>query len=236
MDEYDSIKARIKTMKEPRRERLRIGLCPSMLAALGPDCISDSIAYDEDFDISIEESKSQTLLNALRRETLDLAVLAAEGRAQDLNQRPFLEEDFVFVTGPQSIPNEETICFTDALRHKLVLSGQHSAHRNKIDTEAHRLSLEPYASFETNSSSVLKAVVARGQAAAIVPYSAVLQDLRANTLHARRIVEPSLTRTIQVVRRKENSAFSADAPSGALIDRLTRQLVTSIGPWGRSLL
>ena len=62
--------------------------------------------------------------------------------------------------------------------------------------------------YEVRSISAMKSLVSRGAASSILPYFAVLDEVRAGKLDARPIIMPSLRRTLFLASSKQAAHFA----------------------------
>ena len=122
-----------------------------------------------------------------------------------------------------------------ALDHELVIAGERGVIRKIVETEAARLSLQLRLAFEVHSVSSMKALVARGTAASIMPWSLAATELRSGALAARRIDRPRLTRVLYLVEAANRRGFAENPALRAFLDYIAGRMLALIGPYARSL-
>jgi LysR family nitrogen assimilation transcriptional regulator len=219
----------------PQRQ-VRLGIGRSMLTAVGPDLALDANKTIPDFTFSILEERSFVLLAALAEGRIDIAfTYNAEGNA-DIQCTPVMEEDFLLVTASTPKPPTGTVTFAEALRNELIIGGEHGVIRQTVEAQARRLSLEMRIAFEVHSVPSMKTMLARGLAATIVPFSLAAEELRSGKFVGRKIVRPTLTRTLFVCKRKVSASHVNDKRVTAHVGKLVDAYAKSMKPWARRLL
>ena len=94
----------------------------------------------------------------------------------------------------------------------LVLPSRPHGLRVLVDSLCAERGLTPDIVLELDSMATIKLLVTRGPVATILPFCGVHREVAAGTIAARRIVRPSLTRTLivgETVRRPKTPATTA---------------------------
>jgi LysR family transcriptional regulator, nitrogen assimilation regulatory protein len=235
---YERATGIVQSVEETRRavmalgashcETVVLGLTPSIMNQVGPDLLIDARDQAPNVFISLVEEMSFALVEALERGEVDLALAYEVPERQSLYRRPLLAEQILFVTAPGG-PAAATIAFAEALRHDLVLAGERDPVRRIVQMEAERQALPIKVSFEAQSISVMKSVVARGHAASFMPYGSAIDELRNGTLVARRLTDPTLRRTLYMVRPSKHPPFQHEDAIRDVLERAQDRLVASLG-------
>jgi LysR family nitrogen assimilation transcriptional regulator len=235
---YERATGIVQSVEETRRavmalgashcETVVLGLTPSIMNQVGPDLLIDARDQAPNVFISLVEEMSFALVEALERGEVDLALAYEVPERQSLYRRPLLAEEVLFVTAPGG-PAAATIAFAQALQHDLVLAGERDPVRRIVQMEAERLALPIKVSFEAQSISVMKSVVARGHAASFMPYGSAIDELRNGTLVARRLTDPTLRRTLYMVRPSKHPPFQHEDAIRDVLERAQDRLVASLG-------
>ena len=176
-------------------------------------------------------------------------------RAYEVHERPgllrvpLLEEELLFITasrpgatglqpapdgpgtaGPPDMPSRlASIDFEQVLQHELVLPGQRDGVRQQVLSAARRLALEVRVQLDVSSISTIKNIVMQGEAAAVVPYGNVRDDLLRGSLQARRITDPGLRRTLYLVRSRKRAAMRHESALLDLLGRCTQVYCQALG-------
>jgi LysR family nitrogen assimilation transcriptional regulator len=102
--------------------------------------------------------------------------------------------------------------------------------RRLVQKEAERRALPIKVTFEAQSVSVMKSVVARGHAASFLPYGIAIDELRSGALVARRITDPVIRRTLYMVRPSKHPPFRNEDAIQDVLVRARDRLIASLGP------
>jgi LysR family nitrogen assimilation transcriptional regulator len=180
--------------------------------------------------LSLSEELSFLLVEALERSELDVAFAYEVAERPGLTRSPVLEEELVYVAAPAKATAGETISLSEALGQDLVLAGEKDSVRRLVEAAAERLSLQVRVPFEAQSVSAMKAVVARGAAASILPYGTAIDELKRGTLISRRIIGPAIKRNLYLVRSSRRPTFKHEAEIERFLSRVQERLLTSLGP------
>jgi LysR family transcriptional regulator, nitrogen assimilation regulatory protein len=144
---------------------------------------------------------------------LDIGVLYNPGRSANLIGQHLLVEDLFLCCAPSALDAAEPrVTLADAIRMPLILPGRPHGLRILVDTLCAEAGLEPDVVLELDSMPTIKTLVKHGDAATILPFCGVYREVASGTIVARRIVSPSLTRTLVVgetLRRPKTPATTA---------------------------
>jgi len=188
-----------------------------------------------DVSLSLVEERTPVLLDALSRGQISVAFLYNVEDAPGLDRRAVLEEDLLLVTAPAQAPASASVSLAEALEHDLVIAGARGVIRRIVEAEARRLSLSLRLAYEVHSVTSMRAMILRGEAASVMPFSLAAEELRSGALVARRIDRPTLTRTLYVVRPAERESLASEAALEAYLDRTVERLLESVAPYARAL-
>ncbi|MDP3256997.1 LysR family transcriptional regulator [Bosea sp. (in: a-proteobacteria)] len=179
------------------RETVRFGLTPSLMQIIGPELLLRISRDAPSLAFSLTEEMSHVLVDSLHRGDLDVILAYEVADAPGLWKRALYQEDLVFVTagaGGRAGP----VIFAEALAGPLVLPEPRDGVRSLVDKVAAEYGFVIRLEHEIRSISGIKAMIARGPAAGILPYGTVLAEVNAGTLSARPIIEPVLRRTLHL--------------------------------------
>jgi LysR family transcriptional regulator, nitrogen assimilation regulatory protein len=233
--DVERTRAELRAMGARAQDNLVLGVNPSIVLMLGADLLLRAREEMPGVHASLVEERTPVLLDALDRGQVDIAFLYnIEGRP-GLERRAVIEEDLLLVTAPTGEPAPATVSLAEALDHDLAIAGSRGVIRRIVESEARRLALRMRLAWEVHSVSSMKAMIARGEAASILPYSLAAEELRAGTLVARRIDRPAITRTLYVVRPEERAPFVHEEQIAAFLGHVVDGLLERIGPYARRL-
>jgi LysR family nitrogen assimilation transcriptional regulator len=95
-----------------------------------------------------------------------------------------------------------------ALAHfPLVMPGVRDGVRQQVLATAKRLAVPLEVMLDVSSVSLMRNLIANGDAAAVMPYGNVVEDIAQGRIAGRRIVDPPLKRTLYLVRAARRAPF-----------------------------
>ena len=189
-----------------RRGRVRLGAPPSMCVSVVAEVVGP---YHQDYpgvDLHLKESGSHHLLNELVGGTLDLALIVASehdpASAESLEHTPLFVEELVVVSAvPQHFADHEAELSLRELADLPQIVFSESYDLRAATMEAYRQrELSPKVVLEGAEMDAVLRFVERGLGVAVVPATVLLDR---PGLQSRRLIEPSLTRTIALAHRKD---------------------------------
>ncbi len=186
------------------REAVRFGLTPSLMQIIGPELLLRISKNAPSLSFSLTEEMSHVLVDSLHRGDLDLILAYEVADAPGLWKRALYQEDLVLVTAAGD-GGDGPVSFREALAGPLILPEPRDGVRSLVDKMAAEHDLVIRLEHEIRSISGIKAMVARGPAAGILPYGTVLAEVAAGTLSIRPIVAPVLRRTLHLAGLRKTS-------------------------------
>lgn len=235
LSQVDRTRLELRALGSRHEDHLVLGVNPSIVLMLGADLIHRARDEMPDVAVSLVEERTPVLLEALDRGQINVSFLYNIADRPGLERRAVVEEDLLLVTAPPQKPVPETVSFTEALEHDLVIAGSRGVIRRIVETEARRLGLKMKLAFEVHSVTSMKAMIAEGETASIMPFSLAADELRSGALFGRRIDRPALTRTLYVVRPAEREPFTHEDQIAEFLDHVVAELLKDIGPYARAL-
>lgn len=233
--EVDDIRREVQSIGLAKKDSIVLGLSPSIMLLIGADVLLEARREMPNVFLSLSEERSVVLAEALEREQLDVILAYNIGPRMGFERKALLEEDFLFVTGPENASAEPTISFAEALEAELVIGGERGLIRSIVEEEAKRLSLKLRIAFEVHSINSMKSLIARGVGASIMPYSLAAEELRSGKLVGRKIDRPALTRTLYAVVPAASHAHAPEDEMVRFVEKLEGRILAALGPFGRAL-
>jgi LysR family nitrogen assimilation transcriptional regulator len=225
----------LKALKSGLSDHVVLGIPPSLMMLLGPELLIEARDVMAGVSLSLVEERSVVLLDALDREQINVTFAWNVSDRTDLERIALLEEDLLLVTAPENAPAAETVSLAEALAHDLVIAGERGVIRNIVEAQARRLGLHLRLAFEVHSVTSMKALIGRGGAATIMPYSLAPKELSSGELVGRRIDRPVITRTLYRVRPLKRLPFAKEALIEEFLEGLTQRLLAAMGTYARPL-
>jgi LysR family nitrogen assimilation transcriptional regulator len=225
------------------REGIVLGLTNGFANIVGRDLVLQARRDLPAVELSVVEERSVVLVEALERHEIDIALAYEVHERPGLLRVPLLEEETLFVAAPgasarfrraagpraRGRASSGTIDFAELARYPLVMPGPRDGVRQQVLATAKRLAIPLQVTLDVSSVSMMRSMVARGDAAAIMPYGNVADDIRQGRIVGRRIADPPLTRTMYLVRPISRAAFKDESGVLDLIQRMCRQYVETLG-------
>lgn len=123
-----------------------------------------------------------------------------------------------------------TIAFAELAAYPLVMPGPRDGVRQQVLATAKRLAMPLHVTLDVSSVSMMKNMVAQGDAAAVMPYGNVVDEIVRGRIVGLRIVQPPLKRTLYLVRPARRAAFADEQGMLQLIARIGRLYAQRLGP------
>lgn len=223
----EHIRFEMQEMAGLRRGRVRFGAPPSMCVSVVAEVVGPYHRAYPGVDLHLRESGSHNLLNELVGGTLDLALIVASehdpSSAESLQHTPLLTEELLVISASAehfSDHDQELTLRQLADMPQIIFSESYDLRAATMD--AYRLhDLSPNIVLEGAEMDAVLRFVERGLGVAVVPATVLLDR---PGLHARRLAEPSLTRTISLAHRKDVHLSQAAAAMQDIIITTAQEL------------
>jgi len=123
-----------------------------------------------------------------------------------------------------------TMDFAELQSYPLVMPGPRDGVRQQVLATARRLALSLHVTLDVSSVSMMKNMVAQGDAAAVMPFGNVVDEIVRGRIAGRRIAHPPLKRTLYLVRPIRRAAFADERGVLLLLTRISRLYAERLGP------
>jgi LysR family nitrogen assimilation transcriptional regulator len=124
---------------------------------------------------------------------------------------------------------QPSIEFSELANYPLVMPGPRDGVRQQVLGTAKRLAVPLDVILDISSVSMMKNMVAHGDAAAVMPYGNLVDDIAAGRIVGRRITHPPLKRTLYLVRASRRAQFTYEEGILDLLTRACRRFVDALG-------
>lgn len=231
----DDTRRELADSASPRHAHIVLGLTNSIMNMVGREIVVNARTEIPELHVSLVEEMSVVLIDALKREEIDLAMAYDVVEQPGLLRVPLIEEELLLVTATLDAPEGDQVSFAVAVARPLVLATGRDFVRLQVTTTADRLGVPLHIAYDVSSVAVIKDLVASGGVATIMPMGAAIHDLQLGRLAARRIFNPTLKRTLYLVRR---AGCPGSVPEDLLIDFLggiLLRFLTKVGPLAHQL-
>ena len=228
----------VKSCERENSEAIRLGITPALTLVCGTEIALTVREQLPQVFLSIVEAMSHVLVDGLLRGETDFILCYDVPDLPQLSRTALLQDDLILVTlpGPRK---GQPIAFVDALEESIAMPEEGDSVRTAVQKTARDLGLELKVAYEVRSISAMKNLVIRGAASSILPYFAVIDELRDGKLDARPITMPAVKRPLFLASSKQSGPFRSEAGlTGAVRSSLTG-LIEALGPlaqplWARS--
>lgn len=230
----EDIRNEVATCDHEESELIRLGITPALMSIIGSEIILTVQKQLPHVILRTVEGMSHVLFDTLSRGEVDYILCYDVPDQPQFSRTALLQDDLVLVTLPGPSKGEP-IAFVEVLEETLALPGPGDTIGAILERTARDLGLEFKIGFEVGSVSAQKDLVRRGVATSVLPYHAVVEDVRAGKLDARRITMPSIRRTLFLASSKHQRPFRNDVGlTGAVRSSLSIYL-DAVGPLAHPL-
>lgn len=212
-----------------------LGLTHSIMNVAGRDIALGAHSQLPDIHVSLVEEMSVVLIDALERHEIDLALAYDVAERPGLLRLPLLEEELLLVTAPDEAPAQDQVNFGEAVARPLVMAVGRDVVRLLVTSTAVRLGVPANIAYDVSSVAGIKDMVANGGVATIMPMGVAIHDMQLGRLAVRRIVEPTLKRTLYLARSAERSGSAAENRLVDLLGGVLLRFVATLAPLARGL-
>lgn len=206
------------------RRSLTLGLTTSLTLLVGTDV---QLMSERDFDnlsLGILEGPSFSLIDAIEREEVDVALAYDIGPRPNLTLSPVLEEEILFVTADPSAYPGDSVSLDEVLSAKLALGTKRDIGRRVLAAAAGVTPETLGIAYEVQSITAIRDLILRGEACSVMPYGTVARELAQGRLVARRVTGTPLKSTLYIARRS-NQTFCEAPGFREAIDRLLARVI-----------
>jgi DNA-binding transcriptional LysR family regulator len=146
-------------------------------------------------DVKLTTGPTPMLLERIRSGVIDVGLLTLPVEGADLVQVPVMREELLLVMHPShKLARLRRITPADLARQAWVLFERGSSTRRVIDEMMEREGIRPRIVMETENVEILKALTMIGMGLTILPYQALVQEVRTGALRCKRITGETMVR------------------------------------------
>lgn len=194
----------VKEMNALKRGTVRLGVGPTTLTYRLPPVLRDYIRRFPQIELIVLSGNTEFLLEALRSDHLDLAIVMSTAPQPGLTVTPLGREEMVMVLNSKHpLARQQTLEPSDLATLRFILYEKHTAMQNLIDRYFESLGVIPRITMEVENNEAIKSLVRAGLGASILPLCAVAEEPADGQLRVLRVTDKPLMRNL--------SLLSADA-------------------------
>jgi LysR family nitrogen assimilation transcriptional regulator len=213
LDAFDLLKQQVAGKSVSPAGRVRLCIAGSLASAVVAPLFLEMAQRYSDVELEVTDGLSSEVRREVETGRADLALMPSAVEAHGLVAVPVLEEAFV-VVGSRSAPWPSAsleIAFETLAGWPLALPDRAHDLRKVVERTAVAAGVTLNVRFELNSPPMLVALAKAGLAYAVLPNTACLDALAAQTIMARPIVRPALRRTQALVWAQDRPPTVATA-------------------------
>jgi LysR family transcriptional activator of glutamate synthase operon len=207
-----------------RRGTVRLGVGPTTLIYRLPHVLRDYKRRFPDIDLIVLSGSTEFLLEALRSQHLDLAIVMRTAPQPGLTTTPLGSEELVLVLNREHpLARQRTMDPSDLAALRFILYEKNTAMQDLIDGFFESLGITPRIDMEVENNEAIKSLVRVGLGASILPLCAVAKEPPDSPLRILRVKGKPLMRELRLA-----SAGAEILPNA--IRELSSALRTSLCP------
>jgi LysR family transcriptional regulator, nitrogen assimilation regulatory protein len=201
----------VRTFAEAVSGPVSLGLSHTAVAVVALDVMQVVRASWPGVHLTLAEGLSLALIERVFSGAFDLALAYNPPKDARLSSLPLLDEDLYLVGLPSLIGKSSgSVAFVDIPQGSVLGLHPVPASRAIIQAQILRNQIASSPTLEIDSLTALRRALEAGLGCAILARATILADLEQKRFHSRRIVEPTLTRTLNIVSladRPQTRAF-----------------------------
>jgi DNA-binding transcriptional LysR family regulator len=190
----------VREMNAMRRGTVRLGVGPTTLTYRLPHVLGDYSRRFPDIELIVLAGTTEFLLDALRSQHLDLAVVMRTAPQPGMTVTPLGHEEMIIVINREHpLARQKTVEPADLSSLRFILYEKNTAMQNVIDRYFESLGIAPRVTMEVENNEAIKSLVRVGLGASIMPLCAVEHEPPDSPLRILRVKGKPLTRELRLV-------------------------------------
>jgi LysR family transcriptional activator of glutamate synthase operon len=182
-----------------RRGTVRLGVGPTTLIYRLPHVLRDYKRRFPDIDLIVLAGTTEFLLEALRSQHLDLAIVMRTAPQPGLTTTPLGNEELVLVVNREHpLARQRTLDPSDLAGLRFILYAKNTAMQDLIDRFFESLGITPRIDMEVENNEAIKSLVRVGLGASILPLCAVAKEPPDSPLRILRVKGKPLIRELRL--------------------------------------
>lgn len=223
----------IRHVGEEARGPIAIGMPPSLGILLSVPLAETIQSEHPEVKLRISEGMSGNIAEWIEEERIDIGYVYEVRDNQDLLFQPLLLEKLFLATAPDNVPDcinyddpaSPTIRGVDLEKLPLALPASTHGARKVVERFARAASVKLDIVVEIDSLPQLITMATRASAYTILPHAAVIDEVAAGTIRLFEIVEPTMTRTAYLLRKRSRPITRASQVVQQSISLIVREMI-----------
>jgi len=237
LDQLAVVEEEIRGQENDPAGEVRLGLPGTISQHLAVPLIMAARTRYPRLKLRVAEAMSGFVLEWLREQRVDLAVLYNKPDDVGIRLTHVLDEELVFFGPANPMPGSQvpdpaqsSLAFADVAKFPLILPSPGHGLRDLIERYALSQTIVLNSVIDVDSYTSINELVAVHYGYSILPFNAISKEVTAGSLRSWRIREPNLTRGVHIAYATSRPKIHAVAAIEALTYEVLRDLVKS-GRW-----
>jgi DNA-binding transcriptional LysR family regulator len=221
--ELDSVLKELKDAGQRRRGRVVLACVPSVAHGFMPKCVEHCAAKWPEVSFAIEDVAAKEVVAKVRRGDVEFGVSGGDIDANEFHVEDLARDPFVLACRrDDELAKSKSVVWGKLSGRRLVMLNNTSGSRSQILDTLTRAGVHALISLELAQPSSVLAMVEAKLGIAVVPLLVAPSESH-RTLTTRKLVKPSVSRTIFLLRRRDRSL----SPAGSAVWGALRELFGS---------
>jgi DNA-binding transcriptional LysR family regulator len=228
--ELDTTLKELRDIGEQHRGRVVMACVPSVAGGLMPKCVEYCAEKWPEVSFAIEDIAARDVVAKVQRGDIEFGLSGGEIDASELHIESLMRDPFLLVCRhDDALAEGKAVSWTKLSERRLVMLNNTSGSRQQIVDTLANLGVRPEIFLELAQPSSVLAMVEANLGVAVVP-SLVAPYIGHPTLTTRKLVRPSVSRTIFLLRRRDRSLSPAASAVWSALHHLFGELEAAIPP------
>lgn len=205
---------------DKRVPSITIGLTPSMTVLLARPIVEGT--FDSKIRVKIVESLSHSLAEWVDNSRIDIGLGFGMMEIKGVQSVALLRERLFYVNAAGG--GDAPITLAEVLDQPLAVPDDQNSIRHSIEAAARSIDMPVIGSYEVGSLQASKEIARSGKAGAIIPFGGVAAEQRSGELSVRLITQPTVERTLYMMRKGGQPPSDAEIKITAIICEALRDI------------
>lgn len=204
VEAVDAAVAAVRQAALARSDHLSLACLPTLSHQLLPRILRDFRARRPEIHVRVNECGATAVVDAVRdgSASFGFGFRLAGGGASDLAFEALLRDPYCLILPPgHALAAEDAVQWPDLKPHRVITAGRQSGNMQILDEALHGIDWRPETAYEIDHLRTSLGLVEAGLGIAVVPRSALPAPLPP-TLAVRPLIEPAVTRSLGIYRRR----------------------------------
>ncbi|MCK1492156.1 LysR family transcriptional regulator [Bradyrhizobium sp. 180] len=209
LGELDALLRELKDTGERRRGKVTLACVPSVARGLMPACVAHCTKKWPEISFSIEDIAAKEVVARVTRGDVEFGLSGGEIEATELHIESLTQDPFVLACRrDNALARSKAVAWAKLSDHRLVMLNNTSGSRPQILNTLANAGVRVQIALELAQPSSVLAMVEAGLGIAVIP--TLVAPIKSHPeLTTRRLIRPSVSRTIFLVRRRDRSLSPA---------------------------